>query len=163
MQMDSNDGVSFLANNANEDSHWFTFIDPKGLTAKKSTLDTLIERGNMDILINYQSTGVMRSAHADHAHDAVRRTLGDDEWPNDADTDDYVRFFKERLERNEEWSPILTKNMTAPNDARYRFDLVFATANETARRIMRYIMEERDDLWDEAQSELGQSGLDSWS
>jgi len=59
MQMDSNRGVSFLANESNENHHWFTFVDPKGLTAKRDTLDTLIQRSKMDILVNYQTTGVL--------------------------------------------------------------------------------------------------------
>lgn len=159
MQMDSNDGVSFLAEHAQVDAHWFAFIDPRGLTARRSTIDTLIQRGHMDILINYQTTGVMRSAAkgAEHAHDAVTRTLGDNDWEAADSPDDYVRMFENRLEENEEFS-VVTKNLEAPRDKDYRFDLVFASGNDTARRIIQDIWD-ADGLWDEANDKLGQSGL----
>lgn len=164
MQTDSNEGVSFLANQANSNPHWFTFVDPKGLTARSSTLDTLIRRGNMDILINYQTSGVMRNAakDAEHGHEAVTRTLGDDDWPIDGSEEDYVRCFVERLRENEQWD-VLSKNMQDPNDRAYRFDLVFASSNDSALDIMEYIMEERDDLWEKASEELGQPGFDSFT
>lgn len=56
MQMDSNNGVQKLVEFEQKGSHWFTFIDPKGLTARKDTIDALRKRGNIDILINYQTT-----------------------------------------------------------------------------------------------------------
>lgn len=164
LQKDSNEGVSWLTENARSDTHWFTFVDPKGLTVKKSTLDSLIERGNMDILINYQTSGVMRNAaeSATHAHGAVTRTLGDDDWPTDGSGDDYVSLYKEALEQNQDWE-VRTKNMQDPRDPSYRFDLVFASANETGVRIMEYIMDERDDLWEKASDELGQSGFSQFT
>lgn len=158
MQMDSNEGVSFLAKNARENPHWFAFIDPKGLTAKRSTLDTLLERGNVDILLNYQSTGVMRSAAADHAQDAVRQTMGDDDWPSAGSAEEYVQLFKEKLEENPEIRPVLTKKLVSPHDERYRFDLVFACTNSGARNAMEDIMNQ-DTLWKKASDRMGQSGL----
>ena len=160
MRLDSNEGASFLANVAKPPRHWFTFVDPKGLTARKDTLDTLIERGNMDILINYQTRGVMRSAAtgAEHAHGAVSRILGDDDWPVDGDDDEYVQQFKERLERLPEMDEILTRKLVSPDDKRNRFDLVFACANSTGRRIMDDIMTQ-DALWSKAAKETGQTGL----
>lgn len=160
MQMDSNEGVSFLADVSRESRHWFTFIDPKGLTARRSTLDTLIDRSNMDILINYQTTGVLRSAAegAEHAHGAVTRTLGDDDWPTSGGEDEYVRLYKEKLEENSEISPVLSRKMVSPFDKRNRFDLVFAAENKTARQIMKDIMTQ-DGLWEKANDEVGQSGL----
>ena len=95
--MDSNDGAEFLVNNAGSSAHWMTFIDPKGLTAKRSTLDTLLDRGNVDIILNYQTTGVMRSAAAEHAQDAVRRTMGDDEWPEAGTREEYVQIYKDEV------------------------------------------------------------------
>lgn len=165
MQMDSNEGVSFLAEKARSNAHWFTFVDPKGLTAKKSTLDTLIQRGHMDILINYQTTGVMRNAakKTEHGHDAVDRTMGENEWPTDGSEQDYVDLYKELLEQNTDWE-VNPKNMENPRDDSYRFDLVFASASSVAHEIMGHIMEERDDeLWKEASKELGQPGLERWS
>lgn len=160
LQMDSNDGVSFLAENSHENRHWFTFVDPKGLTAKRSTLDTLIQRSNMDILINYQTTGVMRSAAegAEHAHDAVNRTHGDDDWPTDGDVEEYIDLYRNKLGENPSISPVISKKMVSPFDKSHRFDLVFASTNRTARKIMGDIMTQ-DDLWSKANDEVGQSGL----
>ncbi|WP_162354513.1 three-Cys-motif partner protein TcmP [Natrialba swarupiae] len=158
MQMDSNEGVSFLADHANNRAHWFTFIDPKGLTAKRSTLDTLLDRGNVDILLNYQTTGVMRSAAAEHAHGAVRRTMGDDDWPEAGSREEYVQIYKEKLEENKEIQPVLTKGLESPDDKRCRFDLIFACTNDGARSAMESIMDQ-DTLWEKAHDEFGQSGL----
>lgn len=162
MQMDSNDGVSFLAEHAAERHHWFTFIDPKGLTAKRDTLDTLIDRGNMDILLNYQTTGVMRSAAAEHAHGAVTRTMGDEDWPNAATSDEYVEVYKSKLEENESIAPVKSKELVSPHDRRVRFDLVFACTNSQVRGIVEEIMQQ-DDLWSKANDKFGQSGLGDWS
>lgn len=164
MNLDSNEGVSKLASDlAGGDSHWFTFIDPGGLQADKETLDTLIERGNMDILINYQTTGARRNAAegAIHAHGSVDRTMGSGGWPLGASEEDLVSLYKERLEEHDEWS-VRSKDMTDPNDPTHRFDLVFASAYEVAHRIMNHIMNERNDLWSEAAKELGETGLGRW-
>lgn len=158
MQMDSNRGVEFLADNSNNTSHWLTFIDPKGLTAKRSTLDTLLRRGNIDILLTYQTSGIMRSAAAEHAQDAVRRTMGDDDWPNAGSRDEYVEIYKEKLEENEEIRPVKTKQLESPNDRRCRFDLVFACTNDDARNAMDDIMNQNR-LWEKAWDKFGQFGL----
>lgn len=157
MQMDSNRGVQWLADKASTDPHWFSFIDPKGLTVKRDTLDHLIGRGHMDLLINYQTTGVMRNAAPDAAQDAVARTMGDDDWPVDGDPDDYVEEFEKRLSTNPEWQ-ILSKKLEDPRQSSYRFDMVFACASEIGIDIMNGAMT-RDDLWDAAYDEFGQSGL----
>lgn len=161
MQMDSNRGVSFLADEANETHHWFVFVDPKGLTAKRSTLDALIGRSNMDLLITYQTTGVLRSAAegAEHAHNAVERTMGDAEWPNAGNRDDYVDVYKEKLEENPSIAPVQTKELISPHDARVRFDLIFACTKPKVRRIMKDEIMEQENLWEKASERAGQSGL----
>lgn len=160
MQLDSNDGVKFLAGHADPHKHWFVFVDPKGLTAKKDTLDTLIERGNCDILITYQTRGVMRSAAegADHAHIAVSHTLGDDDWETGGDDEDYVRLFKEKLEENEEIERVVTKKLVSRSDRRNRFDLVFACQNSKVTRIVEEIMTQ-DRLWEKAAEKMGDRTL----
>lgn len=160
MQMDSNEGASFLAEKSNQNRHWFTFVDPKGLTAKKSTIDTLTNRGNMDILINYQTTGVMRSAAAEHAHAAVTRTLGDDDWPEAGTPEEFVEEYKQRIETRSKYSAV-TKAMESPQDRSWRFDLVFASINNTARELMKGRMKQ-ERLWEKAAEETGQSGLNKW-
>lgn len=163
MQMDFNEGVTFLANVADGNPHWFTFIDPKGLTVRRETLDNLIQRGHMDILINYQTTGVMRNAaeEATHGHDSVTWTIGDSDWPVDGSADDFVNEFVDRLEQNEDWE-VLSKKLEDPLRSSYRFDMVFACASSVGCRIMQGVMD-RDDLWDAAYDELGQAGLGRWS
>lgn len=163
MQTDSNEGVSFLADVSNSNRHWFTFVDPKGLTARKTTIDSLIERGNMDILINYQTTGVMRSAAdgAEHAHQAVTRTLGDEDWPSAASPDEFVHEYKRRIESRSNFSAV-TKPMVSPRDRKWRFDLVFASANDKAIELMDNRMNQ-EELWEKAAEEAGQAGLSKWT
>lgn len=165
LQADSNEGVQFLAENSDEDRHWFTFIDPKGLTAKKATLDRLLERGNMDVLINYQTSGILRAAAegAEHAHDAVTSQLGDEDWPNAGTSKEYVAEYEDRLGDGTDYDTV-SSSMVPPNgDERYRFDLVFASANGTAVDLMEDRMQQ-DSLWEKVEQEInpGQSGLDDF-
>jgi hypothetical protein len=101
----------------------------------------------------------MRSAAegAEHAHGAVTRTLGDDEWPKGAGKDEYVQLYVNKLEENTDFT-VINRAMESPRNRRVRFDLVFASSNRTAVEIMTDIMNQ-DDLWDKANDELGQSGL----
>lgn len=159
MEMDSNEGVTTLASMANSDHHWFVFIDPAGLTVDRSTLDVLIERGNADILINYQTNGVLRNAAAEQGQDAVSRQLGDDSWQDAESPQDYVDAYCAALETHPD---LVTesKDMTPPppHPNEYRFDLVFAAENDTARDIITDIWES-DNLWQDASEELGDSNL----
>lgn len=159
MQTDSNQGVRFLTEHANDHRHWFVFIDPKGLSVHKDTVDELINRGTMDILINYQTTGVYRNLSEEAAgHEAIADVHGE-EWDIEGDEDDCVQAYKERLEENEEWSPVLTKALeTYIGGERHRFDLVFASAHEKARTIMQSVYDS-DDLWDAATDEYDQGSL----
>jgi len=159
LNQDSNTGVQFLVDELDSSRHWFTFIDPEGLTARRETLDALIERGNVDILLNYQSEGVMRSAAADHAQGAVTRQHGDDDWPEAASPDEYVASYREKLEGNDEIPRVVSQPMQDPNSSKgMRFDLVFACRNERVTEIIEERMEQ-DELWDKAYDKLGQSGL----
>lgn len=155
MQKDSNQGARWLAEQSKDYRHWFTFVDPKGLTAKKETLDKLIEREYIDILITYQTTGVLRSAAegADHAYSAVTRTIGDNDWPHAGSPDEYVQLYKEKLEENPDFETV-SKPMLSERDKRNRFDLVFASKNQTARGIMKDDIMEQDNLPDKITEEI---------
>lgn len=169
MQMDSNEGVEWLVDHAGAHKHWFTFVDPKGLTAKKSTLDALVERSNVDILLTYQTTGVLRSGStgAEHAHGAVDRTIGDEDWPVDADEDEYVRIFEEKLTEDTNLTTD-SRKMVSRGDRRYRFDLIFGCQKENIVDIIsdgvlhqdtERLNEKLSDELQEAREESSQSGL----
>jgi three-Cys-motif partner protein len=163
MQMDSNEGVTFLADHANGNPHWMTFVDPKGLTARKSTLDTLIQRSNIDILINYQTTGVFRNvAEGASGQGAAARTIGDNDWEDAETRDDFVELFAEKLKENEDLNDVVTKDLVSLNDERVRFDLVFACMHDRAREIMLDIMNQ-DSLWEKASERVGQAGFGSFT
>jgi len=158
MNQDSNTGVQFLADVAGTHAHWFAFIDPKGLTARRDTLDTLIDRGNVDILLNYQSEGVMRSASAEHAEGAVTRQHGDTDWPNAGTPDEYVTAYREKLGENDDIPRVISHPFDNIQGDGMRFDLVFACQNERVTEIIEEIMDQ-DELWEKASDRMGQSGL----
>lgn len=158
LNQDSNDGVQFLTEHTASDSHWFVFIDPRGLTARRDTLDALIQRGNVDILLNYQSEGPMRSAAAEHAESAVSRQHGDDDWPDAGSPDEYVEAYKQKLEENEKVAPIISEPFEDPQGDGMRFDLVFACQNDEVTDIIHGRMTQ-DSLWEKASERTGQSGL----
>ncbi len=155
IRMDSNEGASWLAENSDDGRHWFTFVDPKGLTAKRETIDTLIDRQFIDILITYQTTGILRSAAegAEHAHQAVTRTIGDADWPHAATPDEYVEEYKQRIRRDSSFS-IESKPMLSEHDRSVRFDLVFASRNDEACRIMKEEIMEQSRLLDKITEEI---------
>lgn len=162
MQLDSNEGVQFLADVSDDQRHWFTFVDPKGLTAKRETLDQLLRRGNMDVLINYQTTGVLRAAAdgASQAHDAVTRTMGDNDWPNAASPAEYVGEYETRLGDGTGFMTTSEPMVPPRGEEKYRFDLVFASAEEIAIEKMEGRMQQ-DNLWEKVKDEYDpdQSGL----
>lgn len=158
LNQDSNDGAQFLTEHTNSDSHWFVFIDPKGLTARRDTLDALIQRGNVDVLLNYQSEGAMRSAAAEHAENAVTRQHGDDDWPDAGTPDEYVEAYKSKLEQNEEVAPIISEPFEDLQGNGMRFDLIFACQNSKVTEIIHGRMTQ-EDLWKKANKRTGQPGL----
>lgn len=159
MNTDSNQGVQFLANHTSNGPHWFVFIDPKGLTARRETLDELIDRGDVDILLNYQSEGVMRSAASDHSKGAVTRQHGDNDWPDAGSPDEYVEAYREKLEENEAVAPVVSAPFENPSGDGMRFDLVFACQNDRVTDIIEGRMTQ-EDLWEKAREKMGhQTGL----
>jgi len=162
LELDSNEGVRQLAEWADDSPHWFVFVDPAGLTVQRKTLDSLISRGNADILVNYQTDGVLRNATENSGYRAVERQHGDDSWRECDSPQDYVDAYCDALESHEELETE-TKDMTAPAlyDNRYRFDLVFAAKHPVARNIITDIWN-NDDLWKEANQDLGSTSLDQF-
>jgi three-Cys-motif partner protein len=150
LQIDSNPGVQFLAQESESRHHWFTFLDPGGLDLHIETVDKLIDRGKMDMLINFQVTGVKRSAAADHAEAAATATMGRDDLDGGRiSLDELTRKYCERLRSGRDDWQVTSKAMEDPMNRRYRFDMVFAARADVATKIIREIWES-DDFWVEA-------------
>lgn len=171
LQVNSNVGVQIFANQNNSDHHWFTFIDPERLIhLDAETIDSLIARGNMDILINFHTTGVKRAAAADQARERAERYTGIEGIPEDLSLEEYAQEYCDELhEANPKWKAI-HKPMIDPRNPGYQFDMVFTSANKTARKIVNDIMSD-DEFWPRAHSYLeeqrddddpSQSGLDAF-
>lgn len=169
--MNSNDGVKWLAENSRSNSHWFTFIDPQQLTVERELLDTLLSRGNMDILYNFQTTGFQRAGaeDAEHGHDKVELNVGED-FPDDASEDEWVEWVKREIYGSTSFDTT-SRKMMSEGDNSWRYDLIFASANGTAERIMSDIMDGsqlKDDVKDEilkwrAKSPTAQEGLEFYA
>ncbi|MFB6187092.1 MAG: hypothetical protein ABEI86_09535, partial [Halobacteriaceae archaeon] len=131
--------------------HWFTFVDPGRLEVSQDTLDTLTERGNMDILINFHSTGVKRASASSHSRDSAERYMGTSKLQNGKlSEDEYAELYCERVGQSEpDWTVDSTAMIDPHNDS-YRFDMVFATiAEETAMKVMQDIWN-KEGFWNEA-------------
>lgn len=150
--MDCNEGVKWLVNNSRQNSHWFTFIDPQQLTVERKLLEELMSRGNMDILYNFQTTGFTRAGaeDAEHGHEKVELNVGDD-FPADASEDRWVEWAKETIFGPTEFDTT-SRKMISEGDSSWRYDLIFASANGTAEKIMDDIMSGskiKDDIQEE--------------
>jgi three-Cys-motif partner protein len=151
--MDSNEGVSWLANEANPNSHWFTFIDPQEMTVERDLLTVLQSRGNMDILYNFQTTGFHRAGaeDADHGHEKVEENVGED-FPIDAGEDEWVEYMKDEVLSGFDFDTT-SRKMVSEGDSSWRYDLIFASANGTAEKVMSDIMD-TPNLKDDVQEEI---------
>lgn len=163
MNTDCNTGMRFLADSANPGNHWFTFVDPEGFGPEWDTLDALVDRGYMDLLINLQTSGLVMNAGegTDHSHGGVSDQLGTTDWKYGLSADEIVAKYVERLRERDEWN-VVSKDLRDPTDNQWRFDMVFASDNDTARRIMDDVMN-KDDLWEKASERVGQKGLGRFS
>lgn len=163
MNTDCNNGMRFLAEESNRSSHWFTFVDPEGFGPKWDTIDSLIDRGSMDLLINLQTSGLVMNTGegTDHAHDSVSDQLDTDDWKYGLSADEIVGRYEERLRERDEWN-VVSKALRDPTDNQWRFDMVFSSDNDTARDIMDDVMN-KDDLWEKASERVGQGGLGRFS
>lgn len=130
--MDSNEGVDWLIRQGDNSKHWFTFVDPEGFSVEWDLLQKLITRGYTDILYNFQTEGFVRNSSegAEHAHDALESALGDD-VPKGKSMDYYVEWFREQ-----QIEPLgyhtASRKMTSIGSSEWRYDLIFASGNETA-------------------------------
>lgn len=153
--MDCNEGVRWLVDEGNPQKHWFTFVDPQELSAEWDLLKQLIDRGNTDILYNFQTSGIVRNSTegAEHAYEALEQSLGED-VPKDESQDYYVNWFRENkiepLGYHTE-----SRKMTSRGDSSWRYDLIFASGNEMAvNRLMSDIMNNEEKLREDIVDEI---------
>lgn len=168
---DCNEGVKWLVDNSRRNSHWFTFIDPQQLTVEKDLLERLMNRGNMDILYNFQTTGFTRAGaeKAEHGHEKVELNVGDD-FPRDASEDEWVQWAKKAMFGPTEFDTT-SRKMVSEGDSSWRYDLIFASANGTAEKIMSDIMDGqkiKNDIKEEIlkwrkESDIQQEGLEFYA
>lgn len=147
---DSNQWVRHLAQKSDPQNHWFSFLDPGGMELDMDTVDALVTRDNMDLLINFQVSGIHRSAAADHALPAAERVIGiEDLDAEDMSIDDWTEMYCNRLQDGRDDWKVISKKMVDHKDRRNRFDMVFAARNKTARKIIRDIWN-HDNFWPDA-------------
>ena len=148
IQVNSNAGVQLLADLSNEHHHWFTFVDPGKLRhLNMDTVDSLVDRGGMDILINYHTSGVKRTASSDHSMGRAEKYTGRKDLKNGAKSlDDYAEDYCERLGSNKTNWEAIHKPMVDPRNPNYRFDMVFAARKQVARKIVKQIWND-EDFW----------------
>lgn len=136
-QTDCNKGVPRLAKRASKSNHWFVFIDPAKVThLEEETTKAVVTRGKTDILITLLTSGVHRAGSADHAKDSVARMSG--EGYHADSLDGAVQWYRDTIEKAGEYKTV-SRETRSEHDKRVRFDLVFASANCDAIRIMKDI------------------------
>lgn len=147
LQLDSNAGVKVLAKLSNEFHHWFTFVDPERLRdLTNDTVDSLIARGGMDILLNFHTTGVKRAVASDHSTPAAEQYTGIPNLPDDQSLEEYADDYCDRLQTaHAEWEAN-HKPLEDPHNSSYQFDMVFASSNDTAHNIVQGIWND-DEFW----------------
>ena len=166
LMTNSNEGIQWLCKEANSNHHWFVFMDPEAVTdLEANAVEALTDRENSDILINFQTTGAHRAAGWEPSRGSVER-LGGGEPVENGDPDDEVEWFCENIEAVSEYETTSRKTVSEASRG-HRFDLVFASSNETAIGIMTDIMDKslKQEIANEIRtyrSEGGQQGLENW-
>lgn len=164
-QTDCNKGVPWLAERANENNHWFVFIDPAKIThLEKKTVESVVSRGHADILITLLTSGVHRAGSADHAKDSVVRMSGEE---YDASSlEGAVQWYRDIIEKSGKYRTV-SREIRSQHDKRVRLDLVFASAKNVAINVMNDIFTKslKDSITEEisdVRKSDGQQGLESY-
>lgn len=169
LNMDCNPGVQYLTKVADDNSHWFTFVDPERFTATRELMDSLRHRGQMDILFNFQTTGFHRNTGegADHSHEKAKSNLGKD-FPINGTPEELVRHYKKDVFKDRGWKAN-SRKMVSEGSNEWRYDLIFASKKALAVNIMTQIFDGdlKNDVSDEiqkwrARSEAEQTGFESF-
>jgi len=166
LQTNSNEGIQWLCEKANEWNHWFVFMDPRAVTdLEADAIRAVTTRGNTDLLINFQTTGVHRAAGWNPSRGSVEQ-LGGNEPLEGGELDDQVEWFRKAIEESSGYNTASRKTVSETSRG-HRFDLVFASGDDTAVGIMDDIMTKslKKEIAKEISNyrvEGGQLGLESW-
>lgn len=169
MNMDCNEGVKWLARKGSRNAHWFTFVDPERFSVKREFLEELCSRENMDILLNFQTSGFLMNITeaTDHSDEIVEECLGSG-YPKDSSSEQLVEWFKKDLFAVNGWNSA-SQPMVSEGGNNWRYDLIFASQNDTAmgiiddiydRKLEREVNEEIKEWRDK--SDIGQKGLETY-
>jgi len=169
MNMDCNSGVTYLAEHAGYNSHWFTFVDPERLTVERELIERLCRRGKMDILFNFQTSAFERNGSdaADHAHAKVASNLGEG-FPVNGSAEDYVSYYQDDVFGKMGWKSV-SRRMESERSNEWRYDLIFASKKAVALKIIDdiYTSDLKNDVAREvrewrAKTDTGQTGFGSF-
>ncbi len=136
----------------------FFFIDPTGIkTIPKDVLDSIVNRASMyektEIFLNYMAMGVQRVSGlkkiTDHHKESIRlraiksletldRLFGNRTWIDKEGRELLVHFADQVLRRG--FKVILNFDVPYPDRSGTFYNLIFATNNLTAKRIMDHIL-----------------------
>ncbi len=116
--------------------HFLAFVDPEGLEIEWETLQHLFDFTG-DLIINYQSTGVSRSALKENKTSAeietLQRFFGTDEWKACGNEDALFKLYLEKIRKHRE--------VTIPIKVRspYRFHYYMIVAVRKTRGSQRWV------------------------
>jgi hypothetical protein len=90
----------------------------------------------MDILFNFQTTGFYRNTgeNAKHSHTKIAENLGVD-FPQAEDEDELVEWYENEIFRRMGWNSE-ARTMVSEGSNNWRYDLIFASKNQTAMKII---------------------------
>jgi hypothetical protein len=123
----------------------------------------------MDILFNFQTSAFYRNAResAGHSHDKIVLNLGED-FPREGTPDDYVEYYQRKVFDELGWESE-SRRMESEGDNNWRYDLIFASKNETALDIIGdiYTSDLKNDVTREisewrAKSDAAQMGVETY-
>lgn len=133
---DCNKGVRRLVDSTSQQNHWLVFIDPEGFSVNRKLVEQLLKRGNVDLFINFQTTGIYRNLSEYESR--VEFTIGEN-YPREADMDALVKWYKEDLFEQNGYST-RSKELTSKGN-NWRYDLIFASEADVANKIVNQIFD----------------------
>lgn len=148
LNVDCHQGIQRLINETNDQPHWLVFIDPEGFSADRTLVESICGRGNVDLFINFQTTGIYRNLS--EYQDRVEQTIGEN-YPSDVNNmDELVNWYKNDLFEQMNYQA-RSRSMTSIND-NWRYDLIFASQADVAGKIINEIF--TGDLKGDAKQEI---------
>lgn len=132
-------------------AHCFVFIDPSGLEIDWETVKSFAEIKRVELLLNFQISGIWRCVWQEKSTERVNRCLGTPIWADIklmneqgiiSSREAQERIVELRLEQLKTYRFIHMPTMPVDNlRGRLLYVLIFSTRNDTAGKIMRGIMD----------------------